>query len=92
MDKMMKVAVMHSPMNISLELRPVPQCEAQEVLVKLEYVGVCGSDLHFYEHGHIGECRVVYPFVLGHEPGQRAQTGGSRLRTDAHDGPHARPH
>ena len=71
MDKMMKVAVMHSPMDIQLEWRPVPECGKNEVLVKLEYVGTCGSDLHFYEHGHIGECRVSYPFVLGHEPAGR---------------------
>lgn len=68
MDKTMKVAVMHRPMSIQLEQRPIPECGENEVLVKLEYVGICGSDLHFYEHGHIGECRVSYPFVLGHEP------------------------
>ena len=38
-----------------------------EVLVKLEYVGICGSDLHYYEHGRIGDYIVEPPFVLGHE-------------------------
>jgi len=38
-------------------------------LVKLEYVGICGSDLHYYETGRIGDYIVKPPFVLGHEPG-----------------------
>ena len=40
-----------------------------EVLVKLEYVGICGSDMHYYETGAIGDYVVKPPFVLGHEPG-----------------------
>lgn len=39
------------------------------MLVKLEYVGICGSDLHYYETGAIGNYVVEPPFVLGHEPG-----------------------
>ena len=39
------------------------------MLVKLEYVGICGSDLHYYETGAIGNFIVEPPFVLGHEPG-----------------------
>ena len=43
--------------------------KTNEVLVKLEYVGICGSDLHYYETGAIGDYVVEPPFVLGHEPG-----------------------
>ena len=39
------------------------------MLVKLEYIGICGSDLHYYATGGIGDCRVEPPFVLGHEAG-----------------------
>ena len=49
--------------------RPIPQPKDDEVLVKLEYVGICGSDLHFYKAGAIGGHVVEPPFVLGHEPG-----------------------
>ena len=49
--------------------KEVPQPKANEVLVKLEYVGICGSDLHYYETGRIGDYIVEPPFVLGHEPG-----------------------
>ena len=40
-----------------------------QVLIKVEYVGICGSDLHYYEHGRIGNFIVKPPFVLGHEAG-----------------------
>jgi L-iditol 2-dehydrogenase len=49
--------------------RPIPTPKDNEVLVKLEYVGICGSDLHYYETGAIGAYVVEPPFVLGHEPG-----------------------
>ena len=49
--------------------RPIPTPKANEVLVKLEYVGICGSDMHYYESGAIGDYVVEPPFVLGHEPG-----------------------
>lgn len=49
--------------------REIPQPKENEVLVKLEYVGICGSDLHYYETGAIGNYVVEPPFVLGHEPG-----------------------
>lgn len=40
-----------------------------EVTVRLRAVGICGSDMHWYLHGGIGESRASYPQVLGHEPG-----------------------
>lgn len=52
-----------------MEIReiPVPEPKEQEVLVKLEYVGICGSDVHYYEHGKIGDFIVNGDFILGHE-------------------------
>lgn len=38
-----------------------------EVLLKIKEVGVCGSDVHYYETGRIGSQIVKYPFVVGHE-------------------------
>lgn len=38
-----------------------------EVLVKIEYCGVCGSDVHFYRFGKIGKKEAPFPFILGHE-------------------------
>ncbi len=52
-----------------LEFREVevPKISADEVLVKMEAVGVCGSDIHYYSHGRIGDFVVEFPFILGHE-------------------------
>ncbi len=63
----MKVAVMTAIGKISYENRPVPVPKSNEVLVKLEYVGICGSDVHYFEKGRIGDFIVEPPFVLGHE-------------------------
>lgn len=69
MKKMMKVAVMNGIGKMGFVEREVPQPADNEVLVKLEYVGICGSDMHYYETGRIGDYVVEPPFVLGHEPG-----------------------
>lgn len=69
MDGKMKVAVMNGIGKIGFEEREIPKVKDNEVLVKLDYVGICGSDLHYYETGAIGDYVVEPPFVLGHEPG-----------------------
>ena len=50
------------------------------ILVKLEYVGICGSDLHYYETGAIGDYVVEPPFVLGHEPGGTVVEVGKNVK------------
>lgn len=69
MDGKMKVAVMNGIGRMGFEEREIPKVKDNEVLVKLDYVGICGSDLHYYETGAIGDYVVEPPFVLGHEPG-----------------------
>ncbi len=69
MEGKMKVAVMEGIGKMGFEERSIPSPKANEVLVKLDYVGICGSDLHYYETGAIGDYVVEPPFVLGHEPG-----------------------
>ncbi|MFP4698214.1 MAG: NAD(P)-dependent alcohol dehydrogenase [Eubacteriales bacterium] len=69
MDGNMKVAVMEGIGKMGFTTRPIPVPKADEVLVKIEHVGICGSDLHYYEHGSIGDYQVEPPFVLGHESG-----------------------
>lgn len=67
MDGKMKVAVMEGIGKIGFIQRDIPKPAPDEVLVKLECVGICGSDLHYYETGAIGDYVVKPPFVLGHE-------------------------
>lgn len=69
MKEKMKTAVMLNIGKMGFEERDIPIPKDNEVLVKLEYVGICGSDLHYYENGAIGDYVVKPPFVLGHEPG-----------------------
>lgn len=63
----MKTAVMLGIGKMGFEEREIPKIKENEVLVKLEYVGICGSDIHYYESGAIGNYVVKPPFVLGHE-------------------------
>ena len=63
----MKAAVLHAPGEIRIEERERPEPGPREVLVQITAVGVCGSDVHYYEHGRIGPYVVEAPLVLGHD-------------------------
>ena len=63
----MKVAVMTGIGKIEFVERDIPQMKPGEALIKLDHIGVCGSDLHYFDHGKIGDFVVEPPFVLGHE-------------------------
>jgi len=65
----------------SIEIRDteVPEPKDDEVLVKIEYVGICGSDVHFYEAGKIGDFIVKPPFILGHETAGIVEKAGSAV-------------
>lgn len=64
-----RAAELHAARDVKIATRPVPTPTADEVLVKVTAVGVCGSDVHFYQDGHLGDWRVEEPLVLGHESG-----------------------
>ncbi|ASA23925.1 NAD(P)-dependent alcohol dehydrogenase [Paenibacillus donghaensis] len=82
----MLAAVMPEPGHIVLEEQPLPVLAADEVLVKVMAVGVCGSDLHYYEHGRIGRFVVEKPIILGHEcAGIIAAVGDSVTRVQLGD-------
>jgi len=63
----MRASVLIGRGEIRLEERPVPDPGPGEVLVKVASVGVCGSDVHYYREGRIGDFVVDQPLVLGHE-------------------------
>ncbi|WP_425838023.1 NAD(P)-dependent alcohol dehydrogenase [Streptomyces fractus] len=63
-----RAAVLHGPKDLRVEDRPVPVPGDGEVLVAVRAVGLCGSDLHYYEHGENGPNVLRQPTVLGHEP------------------------
>lgn len=76
----MKTAVMLGIGKMGFQQRDIPQPKDNEVLVQLEYVGICGSDLHYYETGAIGDYVVKPPFVLGHEPGGTVVKVGKNVK------------
>jgi len=60
-------AVLYGIGDVRIEERPVPVPGPAEVLVEVRSVGVCGSDVHYFEEGRIGDFVVRAPLVLGHE-------------------------
>ncbi len=60
-------AVLHGVGDLRFEERPVPVPGPSEVLVEVRSVGICGSDVHYFEEGRIGDFVVRAPLVLGHE-------------------------
>jgi 2-desacetyl-2-hydroxyethyl bacteriochlorophyllide A dehydrogenase len=61
-------AELTAPRQFRLAGRPIPRPGAGEVLVRVAACGICGSDLHNYLEGGIGDTPAVFPMVLGHEP------------------------
>jgi L-iditol 2-dehydrogenase len=76
MTDTMRASVLRGVGDLMVEERPVPQPGAGEVLVRIGSVGVCGSDVHYYEHGRIGPYVVDRPLVLGHEAGGEVVAAG----------------
>jgi L-iditol 2-dehydrogenase len=64
-------AVLYGPGDVRIEARPVPEPGPGEVQVTVTAIGVCGSDVHYYDHGRIGARVVEQPMVLGHESAGR---------------------
>ena len=69
MPESMRVSVLRGIGDVAVEERPVRQPGTGEVLIRIRSVGVCGSDVHYYDHGRIGPYVVERPLVLGHEAG-----------------------
>jgi L-iditol 2-dehydrogenase len=68
MGETMRVSVLYGIHDVRTEDRPVPEPGPGEVLIRVQSVGTCGSDVHYYEHGRIGDFVVTRPLILGHEP------------------------
>jgi L-iditol 2-dehydrogenase len=72
----MQAAELIAPRTLRLTNMPIEDPGPGEIQVRIEAVGVCGSDLHAYCEGGVGSTPNVYPMVLGHEPaGKVVKTG-----------------
>jgi L-idonate 5-dehydrogenase len=72
----MKAIVVHGPKDLRIEESPVETPGPGEVRLRLAAGGICGSDLHYYNHGGFGAVRLREPMILGHEVSAHVETLG----------------
>ena len=63
----MRTVVIHAAKDLRIEERAVEPLGPGQVAVRIQAGGICGSDLHYYNHGGFGTVRVREPMILGHE-------------------------
>jgi L-idonate 5-dehydrogenase len=63
----MRSVVCHAAKDLRLETVELPSLGEHQLLVQVAYGGICGSDLHYYQHGGFGTVRIKEPMALGHE-------------------------
>jgi len=63
----MKAIVIHDARDLRIEDRDIEEPGAGQVQVRMATGGICGSDMHYYNHGGWGTVRVREPLILGHE-------------------------
>ena len=63
----MKTLVIHAAKDLRIEKRAVTAPAAGEVQITMATGGICGTDLHYYNHGGFGAIKLREPMVLGHE-------------------------
>ena len=63
----MRAARLHAVGDLRVGEEPTPEAGAGMSLVRVTAVGICGSDLHWWDEGAIGDATLAHPLVLGHE-------------------------
>lgn len=63
----MEALVIHAPGDLRVEEVATPELGPGQLQVRVRCGGICGSDLHYYQHGGFGTIRIKEPMVLGHE-------------------------
>ena len=61
----MKTCVLYGPKDLRIEERPVSEPQPGFVRLRMGGVGICGSDLHYYHIGRVGNAVVREPMILG---------------------------
>ena len=90
----MRAIVCHAPLDLRFDSQAVEPVGPKQMRVRVAFGGICGSDLHYFQHGGFGTVRIKEPMVLGHEvsgivsevgnevagfaPGQRVAVSPSR--------------
>ena len=86
MTKDYPAACLHGPRDLRVDAVPHPgEPPPGQVLLRVEVVGICGSDLHTYRHARIGDTALAAPLILGHEfAGIAEQVGANCLDGHGH--------
>ncbi|KAK8928013.1 putative D-xylulose reductase A [Metarhizium anisopliae] len=72
--------ILDKPYQVSYAERPKPTLSSpHDVIVAVNYTGICGSDVHYWSHGAIGHFVVKDPMVLGHESAGTVVEAGSQV-------------
>jgi L-iditol 2-dehydrogenase len=81
----MRAARLHGAGDLRLAEEPAPETEPGQELVRVTAVGICGSDLHWWDEAGIGDAVITRPLVLGHEAAGVIEAGprrGTRVAID----------
>ena len=77
----MKAIVAHAAKDLRIEVHPRPEPGPGQVLIRMKTGGICGSDLHYFNHGGFGPITLKQPMVLGHEVAGVIETLGEGVDT-----------
>lgn len=66
-ERPMRAAMLTGLKQVAIQEMSAPTPGPGEVLVRVTHVGVCGSDVHYWKHGRIGDAVIQHPYVVGHE-------------------------
>jgi L-iditol 2-dehydrogenase len=76
-----KAVFMSGTNNMVTKEVPMPVPGPKDALIKVDVVGICGSDVHYYQHGRIGDFVVEGDFILGHECAGEVVAVGNAVKT-----------
>jgi len=74
----LKIAILNSPLDITIIDRPIPSVGEQDLLLEVIYCGICGTDLKLYQGK--GPFKLTEPTILGHEIVARVHTVGEKVK------------
>src|SRR5512145_2884139 len=78
----MKAVFLTAPEKLTLRDIPEPRLHRPtEVLLRMKAVGICGSDIHYFKNGRIGDQIVQYPWIVGHECAATIAEVGTAVKT-----------
>src|ERR1700716_3333572 len=76
--------VLHAPYKVTFDQKPKPvlhPSSPRDVLIAVNYTGICGSDVHYWAEGRIGSFILTAPMVLGHESSGTIVSTGPEVKS-----------